>query len=214
MCDASVTQTVSHVLTRCHNIINDPRIIEIWSNILDVIKRIFTTNDTVLLNHFGNEIYKSQFIINPFSLNNPKFRVDVRKSEFYFLLEHTQDYLMFVFDKLKKFQKRRNADPSRQRYKKGGPMEKDHDPRGKKSRQHPGKKHPKRDQNQPPLTQFFPKLNSNKALMNFPSPTQKIEISSVKIKFFPPKKINIQLLIYTSLQTCDSKPLIPPPRPP
>ena len=98
-------------------------------------------------------------------------------------------------------------------------MEKDHDPRRKKSRQHPGKKHPKRDHNQPPLTQFFPRLKHNKLSMNLALNTPKIKSPSCKssyVVFSPTKKmiVNTQILICTSLQTCDSKPLIPRPRPP
>ena len=47
MCDSSVIQTVDHVLANCRNIINDSRIIKIWSNILDILKKIFVTNDPV-----------------------------------------------------------------------------------------------------------------------------------------------------------------------
>ena len=98
-------------------------------------------------------------------------------------------------------------------------MEKDHDPSRKKSRQHPGKKPPIRDQNQPPLTQFFPRLNSDNLSVNYSQilpNANSTNFSINTIMFIPSKEIKIksQFLLYISFQTCDSKPLIPSPRPP
>ena len=68
ICDTQTIQTIEHVLAHYHAIVNDPQIIKLWSHILDIIKVIFSTNNLVLANHFGNKSQKSQFIINPFSL--------------------------------------------------------------------------------------------------------------------------------------------------
>ena len=83
------------------------------------------------------------------------------------MLELTQDYLMYVYDILKKFQKKRkNANTQRFRHKEGQTMAKGSHPGRKKTPQYPGKKF--NAPSQPQISSFFYPLKKISNVIHVP----------------------------------------------
>ena len=126
--------------------------------------------------HFLDPNNKSQYLVNPFSMNNRKFRINFNYVKFPFILELTQDYLVFVYEILKKLQKR-NANTSRQRRKEGNAMAKSRDSRRLQAPQHPGTK--TLNSSQPLINKFF---QSSKIISN--------SVEGNKYKNSPPPELS------------------------
>ena len=143
---------VSHVLSECEYICALSYIQKKWKEICDGLQKIFITSESEIMKYFKDPKSKSQYLINPFSLNNTKFRINFKNEKFPIILELTQDYLVYIYDILKKLQKK-DANPSRQRRKEGDAMAKSRDPSRLQASQYPGTKYS--DPSQPLINKFF-----------------------------------------------------------
>ena len=115
LCHSGLIQTVEHVLSQCAYFNNDAFIKRKWNDILKFTKNQFLSSDYALDSYFLNPLMKSQFLTNPFSFNNKKYSYSVKNSSSFVILDHTQEYLEYVYKTLKKFLKaRKHANIARQ----------------------------------------------------------------------------------------------------
>ena len=115
-------------------------IVKKWSEICNELMKLFDSSEEKINDYFSNNFLKSQWLINPYSQNNVQFRFDPKNEKYIYILELTQDYLIYIYDKSKKMQKiRKDANPHRQRRQEGKMVAKGGHFGRQKTSQHPGK---------------------------------------------------------------------------